>query len=117
MNKCIVFTEKDKAELISEPVKAVGDNEVAVRLHYSTISAGTERANLIGELNIAAGVIPKSVVFPRRAGYSAYGTVIERGKKVTRVAVGGQVLGTWGNHNLISGIYETGYLRSPRVSH
>ena len=113
MNKCIVFTEKDKAELISEPVKAVGDNEVAVRLHYSTISAGTERANLIGELNIAAGVIPKSVVFPRRAGYSASGTVIETGKKVTRVAVGDKVLVTWGNHNMISVIDENKVYKIP----
>ena len=113
MNKCIVFTEKDKAELISEPVKAVGDNDVAVRLHYSTISAGTERANLIGELNIAAGVIPKSVVFPRRAGYSASGTVIETGKKVTRVAVGDKVLVTWGNHNMISVIDENKVYKIP----
>ncbi len=113
MNKCIVFTEKDRAQLIDEPIKAVGENDVAVRLEYSTISAGTERANLIGELHISAGVIPKSVVFPRRAGYSASGTVIEVGSKVTRVAVGDKVIVTWGKHDMISVVNESRVYKIP----
>ncbi len=113
MNKCIVFTEKDKAELIEEPVKKPGDNDVAVKLHYSTISAGTERANLVGELNISAGVIPKAVVFPRRVGYSASGTVIETGKNVTRVSVGDKVIVTWGRHDMISVVNEKNVYKIP----
>ncbi len=113
MNKCIVFTEKDRAELINEPIKEVGENDVAVKLEFSTISAGTERANLIGELHISAGVIPKSVVFPRRAGYSASGTVIEIGSEVTRVAVGDKVLVTWGKHDMISVVSQDNVYKIP----
>lgn len=113
MNKCIVFTEKDKAELIEEPIKELGENDVAVKLEYSTISAGTEKANLIGELNISAGTIPTGVYFPRRAGYSASGTVIETGKKVSRVAVGDKVIVTWGKHDMISVVDESRVYKIP----
>ncbi len=113
MNKCIVFTEKDKAELIEEPIKELGENDVAVKLEYSTISAGTEKANLIGELNISAGIIPTGVYFPRRVGYSASGTVIETGKKVSRVAVGDKVIVTWGKHDMISVVDESRVYKIP----
>lgn len=113
MNKCIVFTEKDKAELINEPVKAVGDNDVAVKLQYSTISAGTERANLIGEINVAAGAFLTEAHFPRRAGYSASGIVCEVGKNVTNVAVGDRVAVTWGVHSKYSVVDQNKVYKIP----
>ena len=113
MNKCIVFTQKDKAELIEEPVKELGKNDVAVKLDFSTISAGTERANLVGELNIAAGNILTEVVFPRRVGYSASGTVIKTGEDVSRVAIGDKVIVVWGRHDMISVVNENNVYKIP----
>ena len=75
-NLNIVFTAPGVAELIDRemPSAPVG-TEVLVRLAYSTISSGTERANLIGDPNI--NIFGKgSVVFPRQCGYSSAGEVI-----------------------------------------
>ena len=106
LNKAIVFTEKDRAELIEEPVREIGPNDVAVRLDFSTISAGTERANLTGDINISGDRILKEVVFPRRAGYSASGTVIETGCEVTKVVPGDKVAVVWGVHAMTSVVPE-----------
>lgn len=106
LNKAIVFTEKDHAELIEEPIKAVEPKDVAVRLEYSTVSSGTERANIIGDINVGGINILKEVVFPRRAGYSAAGVVTQVGSEVTKVSVGDRVAVAWGNHNMISVVNE-----------
>lgn len=113
MNKCIVFTEKDRAELIEEPVRKVGAKDVAVKLEYSTISAGTERANITGDINISGAQILTEVVFPRRAGYSASGTVVEVGETVTKVKVGDKVAVVWGKHDMISVVPEDNVHKVP----
>ena len=68
--KAIVFTQAYKAELLEEPIPEPGVGEVLVKLAVSTISSGTERANLIGDVNVSiardASPVP---VFPRRGGY------------------------------------------------
>ncbi len=113
MNKCIVFTEKYRAELISEPVSAIGEKDVAVKLEFSTISAGTERANIAGDVNIAGDKILTEVIFPRRAGYSAAGTVVEVGEAVSKVKVGDKVAVAWGRHDMISVVPENNVHKIP----
>ena len=86
--KQIVFTKPYTAELLSTECSAPGADEVSVRLEYSAISAGTERANLIGERNRVASEEGEDAVFPRFVGYSAAGVVTEVGTNVTDVKVG-----------------------------
>ena len=46
--KSILFTKKDTAELVDEPMPEPKPGEVRVRVVRSCISGGTERAKLIG---------------------------------------------------------------------
>ena len=48
MNRNIIFTKKDTAELIEKPMPEVGPGQVRVKLVRSTVSSGTERANVTG---------------------------------------------------------------------
>ena len=50
--KQIISTEPNVAKLLDREPSELSDNEVLVKTAYSTISAGTERANLVGDLNI-----------------------------------------------------------------
>ena len=65
----IVFTKKDTAELLPAETGELGAKDVLVRLVYSTISSGTERANLTGEVNVSIYSVDKEAHFPRRLGY------------------------------------------------
>ena len=113
MNKTILFTAKDTAELIEEPMPELEPKSVKVKTEFSTVSAGTERANLIGEINIAAGNIMTEAIYPRRPGYSSAGVVTEIGNEVTRVAVGDRVVVTWGNHKQYNVINEDKVYKIP----
>ena len=48
MDKQIVFVEKNKAELLDVESQTLRPNQVRVKTVFSTISNGTERANLTG---------------------------------------------------------------------
>ena len=96
--KSIVFTEPCVAKLIEEPVPEVKPGHVLVRLAVSTISSGTERANLVGELNISTAEYFDKAIFPRRNGYSSAGVVVEVGQGVTSVAPGDRVAMSWTLH-------------------
>lgn len=105
-SKNIVFTEATRAELIMEPVREIKEHEVLVRLAVSSISSGTERANLIGSDSVNCTVAAKAATFPRRGGYSAAGVVEQVGSAVTRVCVGQRVAAIWGKHSQYSIIQE-----------
>ncbi len=96
--KDIVFTAPKIAELQERDVKDMGANDVLVKLAVSSISTGTERANLVGEVNIS--VISDATVahFPRTCGYSSAGIVEAIGQNVTTVAVGDKVSLSWSKH-------------------
>lgn len=97
MNNCILYTAPGVAELVPSEMPACGDDEVIVKIHRTTVSAGTERALLTGNPNInykASG----SVKFPRKSGYSAAGVVTEIGKNVTSVKVLDRVACSWTSH-------------------
>ena len=97
-SKNIVFTKPYTTELIEEEVKPLGENDVLVRLAFSTISSGTERANLVGEVNVSVASYRTVAKFPRRVGYSSSGTVEAIGSGVTDVNIGDRVALSWSKH-------------------
>lgn len=103
MNRNIVFTAKDTAELIDKPMPEVTPGTVLVKLVRSTISSGTERANLIGTPNTGIGIFVKPnddrVTWPRQLGYSSSGIVVEVGEGVSQFARGDRVALIWSKHS------------------
>lgn len=98
-NTRIVFTKPYEVELVkSEINENIGDNEVLVKIEVSTISSGTERANLVGDKNVSISTTAE-VPFPRYCGYSLAGVVQKTGKSVTSVKVGDRVAVSCGTHN------------------
>ncbi len=105
--KQIVFTRLNTAELLEVPRRLPGDNEVCVKTMVSTISCGTERANITGNLNIAGQAPPqKEAKFPRYGGYSSAGYVVAKGKNVQSVEIGDRVVVYWGQHKQYNTINE-----------
>lgn len=99
MDKQIVFIEKNKAELLDVESQILKANQVRVKTLFSTISNGTERANIIGDPTISIYEKPDSpVVFPRIAGYSTSGIVVEKGEDVKSLEIGDRVAMYWTAH-------------------
>ena len=111
-NSQIVFTDKNKAELLSVEYKKPAAGEVVVRTAYSTISAGTEKANITGDPNVSGANAP-SVKFPRSVGYSSAGEVVEVGDGVTGVSVGDRVVVYWGKHKAYNTMPEGNVVKIP----
>lgn len=88
--KQLVFTAPYVTEMLEVDIPEIKENEVLVQIERSSISAGTERANLVGDPNTAGVAAPK-VNFPRKVGYSSAGVVVKIGDAVTRVKVGDRV--------------------------
>lgn len=98
--KQIVFTAVNLAELIDAPADVLGDHSVRVKTAFSTVSCGTERANITGDPNISINAASDNspVIFPRTSGYSSTGIVVECGKDVKSVVPGDRVVVYWGKH-------------------
>ena len=97
--KAILFIKKDTAELVDIEKPEAGPGKVLVKLAVSTISSGTERANLTGELNISRN--PAECLeahWPRQGGYSSAGVVEDVGEGVTSVKPGDRVALSWSTH-------------------
>lgn len=112
--KCrqIVFTEKNKAELLMTEVKEPASNEVVVQTMVSTISCGTERANITGNPSVNATGAP-SVHFPRYSGYNSSGIVVKKGSDVKSVNVGDRVVVYWGFHKEYNVVPENQVVKIP----
>lgn len=95
--KQIVFTEKNKAELLETDVPTLEADSVMVKTEISTISCGTERANITGDPNVNTNV-STGVFFPRTLGYNSSGVVVKTGSAVTSVKEGDRVVVAWGVH-------------------
>ena len=90
--KAIVFVAPAKAELQDVEMPTVECDDVLVRMEYTVVSGGTERACLMGMPNTWER-------FPNSLGYCGVGRVIEVGANVTKVAVGDRVLVYHGIHS------------------
>lgn len=87
----VFFEAQSKAVVQDFAWPDLTSHMVVVRNEYTVISAGTERANLLGLPNTSGK-------FPYYAGYSGAGTVVEIGSEVTSVQPGDRVVVTWGGH-------------------
>ncbi len=104
--KQIVFTDVGKAELLATDCEMPKEGEVLISLVYSTISCGTERANLMGDKNVNGALSADDTpMFPRYCGYCSSGTVIAVGDGVTKFSVGDKVVCRGGSHkkNMVLG--------------
>lgn len=102
-NKQIVFTKINTAELLDRDIEITDSRQVLVKTCFSTISCGTERANITGDPNCSA--VP-GVVFPRYSGYSSTGIVLEVGEDVKSVRPGDRVTVSWGTHSMYNVVDE-----------
>lgn len=96
--KQIVFTAPNKAELLDVEYFPPKENQVTVELEFSAISAGTEKANFIGDRNSTTASEDSEAVFPRMVGYSAAGKIIDVGCAVDDLKIGDRVVVFWGKH-------------------
>lgn len=96
--KQIVFTKPYTAELLEVEYEAPRAHEVTVDLAYSAISAGTEKANFVGERNKTQMAETDAAEWPRTVGYSAAGYVREVGERVCDLKKGDRVIVYWGKH-------------------
>ncbi len=91
-NKQIFFTDVHKAEFLENETGTPKGNEVLVKMEYTVISGGTERACILGMNNTSQN-------FPMSLGYCGVGYVEEIGKEVKTVSVGDRVLVYHGFHS------------------
>ncbi|MBO5240101.1 MAG: zinc-binding dehydrogenase [Clostridia bacterium] len=97
--KQIIFTAPYVAEYqnVGElDLDKLQEKSVVVKTVVSTISAGTERANFVGEKEVS--VISTGKDFPREVGYSSAGEVVAVGSAVKKVKVGDRVAIYKGKH-------------------
>ena len=115
-NRNIIFTSPCVAELLERELPTPAEDEVLLETMITTVSAGTERANLIGDPNVRGRHAPE-VKFPRQSGYSAGAVVKAVGDKVTRFKVGDRVAASWTKHAEYCVVKETqAYLLPENVS-
>lgn len=112
-NKRIVFTKPNIAELLTVEAEPVKPGKVRVATEISSISSGTERANLTGDVNISVLRESTEAVFPRWSGYSAAGRVLEVGEKVQNLHPGDRVAMFWSTHSRFQNIPESQCLKLP----
>ncbi len=98
ISKTIVFTKPQTAELLEKEVgTAIGDL-VKVKMEYTVVSGGTERACIMGVQNTVQR-------FPISLGYCGVGRVVEIGDEVKEIKVDDRVIVYHGIHteyNLVS---------------
>ena len=96
--KKIVFTKPKIAEIHEYEITEPNSGEVQVRLAVSSISSGTERANILGDVNVSVFEKNDVAIFPRFGGYSSAGIVEKIGPNVTDLQVGDRVALSWSSH-------------------
>lgn len=104
--KKLVFTKPRTVEICDYEIAAPNPGEVQVRLAVSSISSGTERANILGEVNVSVFDRSEVAVFPREGGYSSAGVVEKVGACVTDLQVGDKVALSWSSHSQVLNIAQ-----------
>ena len=90
-SKTIVFTKPQTAELVEREIGTATGDRVKVKMEYTVVSGGTERANIMGMNNT-----PQK--FPMSLGYCGVGRVTEIGEQVKKVSIGDRTLVYHGIH-------------------
>ena len=98
-NKRIFFTGPQKVEIVTEEAVKPAAGQIMVKLAVSSISSGTERANLLGTEAVTIQTNTIGPVYPVRPGYSSSGTVVELGEGVTEFQIGDRVALSWSSHS------------------
>lgn len=115
-NKQILFTAPGIAELVENEVSdELGPEHVLLETEYTAVSAGTERANLMGELNITPNKALRSPtpVFPRALGYSGVGRVLKVGSAVKDLKAGDRAIISFGQHKKYNVMWEGQVFKVP----
>ncbi len=113
LRRRIIFPAVNRAELVEETIPdEPAPDQVLVKTAYTTVSPGTERANITGNPNVAGPAAP-SVAFPRGCGYSASGEVVRVGAAVKRVKPGDRVIPYWTSHADYNLVPESRVVRIP----
>ena len=99
-SKTIVFTKLQTAELIEKETATVTGDRVKVKMEYTVVSGGTERACIMGMNNT-------SQQFPMSLGYCGVGYVTEIGAAVKEIKIGDRVLVYHGIHTEYNVIPES----------
>lgn len=89
--KGIVFTAPEKAQLLDKELAPVTGDLAKIKMEYTVVSGGTERACLTDMYNT-------SRKFPMQLGYCGVGRVVEIGPEVRKIQVGDRVLVYHGKH-------------------
>lgn len=110
--KRILFTEPNVAALCTVDCPELKKKQVLVKMAVSSISSGTERANLTGDPNCNSTRGP-GVKWPRSGGYSSAGTIVAVGEGVTDYQVGDRVAMFWSTHATYVPIDQTDVLKLP----
>lgn len=90
-SKTIVFTKPQTAELVEKEIGTATGDRVKVKMEYTVVSGGTERACIMGMNNT-------SQKFPMSLGYCGVGYITEIGEKVEKIKIGDRVLVYHGIH-------------------
>lgn len=99
-SKSIIFVKPNVAKLIEQEIALPNENEILVKLYVSSISSGTERANLVGSKTVAWNCPEQeTAIFPRQGGYSSAGIIEQIGSGVTKFKVGDKVALWWSTHS------------------
>ena len=115
--KKILFTKPKVVEICDYEIAEPDAGEVQVRLAVSSISSGTERANILGEVNVSVFEKSNVAIFPREGGYSSAGIIEKVGPDVTDFQVGDRVALSWSSHSQVLNIeQENVYKLSDNVS-
>ena len=92
----IIFTDVRKVAFLEDGTHPMNENTVLIKTEYTAVSAGTERAVLLGMQSVDD---VDGVRFPKVLGYSCAGHVVEVGRNVKSVAQGDRVIGYWSQHS------------------
>lgn len=111
--KRIVFTRPNVAELLNYEVTPPKAGYVQVALEVSTVSSGTERANVSGDVNVSTLKREEEARFPRYAGYSSAGRVLAVGENVKSLKPGDRVAMFWSTHSQIVNMEESRCMKLP----
>ena len=102
----VVFDKVNSAVLKEFELKTPAEDDVTVKINYTLISAGTEKAALSGAPNT-----PRK--FPSIPGYSGVGTVVATGSKAKKYKPGDRVFVEYGGHASVCCKKESAIVKIP----